>query len=101
MTTIVYEVTAADTENEAKRLIAFLGLEWNEKCLDFHNSDRPVKTASVAQVRKPIYQSSVKRWMKYGAGLQPLIDAVEGKSSQASEPKKSRVKRKAKQKAEA
>jgi hypothetical protein len=38
-----------------------------------------VKTASVAQVRKPIYNTSVKRWKKYGDGLQPLVDAIEGK----------------------
>ena len=43
---------------------------------DFHKSDRPVKTASVAQVRKPIYKTSVERWKKYGDGLQPLIDAI-------------------------
>ncbi|MEO7864930.1 MAG: tetratricopeptide repeat protein [Sphingomicrobium sp.] len=80
LTTVVYEDVVADTEKEAKRLIEFLGLPWNEKCLDFHNSDRPVKTASVAQVRKPIYKSSVKRWAKYGTGLQPLVEAIEGKS---------------------
>ena len=76
MTTIAYEDMVANTEVEAKRLIAFLGLEWDEKCLDFHNSDRPVKTASVAQVRKPIYSSAVKRHKKYGAGLKPLADAI-------------------------
>ena len=78
MTTVVYEDVVADTEKAAKRLIDFLGLEWDDKCLDFHNSDRPVKTASVAQVRKPIYQSAVKRHKKYGDGLKPLIDAIEG-----------------------
>jgi tetratricopeptide (TPR) repeat protein len=77
MTSVAYEDVVADTEKEARRLIEFLGLPWDEKCLAFHKSDRPVKTASVAQVRKPIYSSSVKRWAKYGAGLQPLIDAVE------------------------
>lgn len=76
LTTVDYEDVVADTEKEARRLIEFLGLDWNDKCLEFHKSDRPVKTASVAQVRKPIYKSSVKRWKKYGAGLQPLIDAV-------------------------
>ena len=97
--TVKYEDVVADTEKEAKRLIEFLGLPWDGKCLDFHNSDRPVKTASVAQVRKPIYKSSVKRWAKYGDGLQPLIDAVAINASQPAEPKKS--KSKAKEKAEA
>jgi tetratricopeptide (TPR) repeat protein len=79
--TVVYEDVVANTEKEAKALIAFLGLDWNEKCLEFHKSDRPVKTASVAQVRKPIYKTAVKRWKKYGAGLKPLADAIEGKAN--------------------
>ncbi len=79
--TVVYEDVVANTEKEAKALIEFLGLEWNEKCLEFHKSDRPVKTASVAQVRKPIYKTAVKRWKKYGDGLKPLADAIEGKAS--------------------
>jgi Flp pilus assembly protein TadD len=78
MTTVDYEHVVADTEKEAKRLIAFLGLPWDDKCVDFHKSDRPVKTASVAQVRKPIYKTSVERWKKYGPGLQPLVDAIGG-----------------------
>jgi tetratricopeptide (TPR) repeat protein len=79
--TVVYEDVVADTEKEARALIEFLGLKWNGKCLDFHKSDRPVKTASVAQVRKPIYKTAVKRWKKYGDGLKPLADAIEGKAS--------------------
>jgi tetratricopeptide (TPR) repeat protein len=78
--TVVYEDVVADTEKEARALIAYLGLDWNKKCLEFHKSDRPVKTASVAQVRRPIYKTAVKRWKKYGAGLKPLADAIEGKA---------------------
>ena len=89
-----YEDVVADTEKEAKRLIEFLGLPWDDKCVDFHKSDRPVKTASVAQVRRPIYKTSVKRWAKYGSGLQPLIDAIEGKASEPAERKKSKPKAK-------
>jgi tetratricopeptide (TPR) repeat protein len=77
LTTVHYEDVVADTEKEAKALIAFLGLEWDSRCLEFHKSDRPVKTASVAQVRKPIYKTAVKRWKKYGSGLQPLVDALQ------------------------
>ena len=95
MTTVVYEEVVGDTEGQARRLIEFLGLPWNDKCLEFHKSDRPVKTASVAQVRKPIYASSVKRWAKYGKGLQPLIDAVEYRPG---EPAKAKPKTKAKSK---
>jgi hypothetical protein len=89
----------ADTEKEARRLIEFLGLPWDPKCVDFHKSDRPVKTASVAQVRRPIYKTSVKRWMKYGDGLQPLADAIEGKSAKPAEGKKPKSKAKAKENA--
>ena len=74
---VEYEDVVADTEKEARAIIEFLGLKWDKKMLEFHKSNRPVKTASVAQVRKPIYKTAVKRWKKYGAGLQPLIDAIE------------------------
>ena len=77
MTTVRYEDVVADAETEARRMIEFLGLEWDDRCVEFHKSDRPVKTASLAQVRKPIYTSSVQRWKRYGAGLQPLIDALQ------------------------
>jgi tetratricopeptide (TPR) repeat protein len=97
LTTVLYEDVVADTEKEAKRLIDFLGLPWNDKCVDFHKSDRPVKTASVAQVRKPIYKTSVQRWKKYGSGLQPLVDAVGGQPAKAEkEPSKPKGKSKAK-----
>jgi tetratricopeptide (TPR) repeat protein len=92
LTTVVYEDVVADTEKEAKRLIKFLELPWNSKCVDFHKSDRPVKTASVAQVRKPIYKTSVKRWKKYGDGLQALVDAIEGKPEKAASKAKPKAK---------
>ena len=104
--TVQYEDVVADTEGQARRLIDFLGLPWNDKCVDFHKSDRPVKTASVAQVRKPIYKTSVDRWKKYGAGLQPLVDAIGGKSAvterkapATAESKKPKAKSKAKENA--
>ena len=75
--TVRYEDVVADTETEARALIEFIGLDWDPRCLDFHKSERPVKTASVAQVRRPIYKSAVKRWKKYGAGLQPLVSAID------------------------
>jgi len=101
--TVQYEEVVADTEGQARRLIDFLGLPWNDKCVDFHKSDRPVKTASVAQVRKPIYKTSVQRWKKYGDGLQPLVDAIGGSepakparkaSAKAGAEKKSKAKAK-------
>nr|WP_265571539.1 tetratricopeptide repeat-containing sulfotransferase family protein [Sphingomicrobium nitratireducens] len=77
--TVQYEEMVADTETQAKALIDYIGLPWQDKCLEFYKSKRPVKTASVAQVRKPIYKGSVERWKKYGDGLQPLVDAIEQK----------------------
>ncbi|TIX50693.1 tetratricopeptide repeat-containing sulfotransferase family protein [Alteraurantiacibacter aquimixticola] len=76
MMTVQYEDVVADTEAKAREIIDFIGLEWDPACLEFHTSKRPVKTASVAQVRKPIYKTAVERWRKYGNGLKPLIDIV-------------------------
>ena len=58
-----------------------------------------MKTASVAQVRKPIYKTSVKRWMKYGEGLQPLVDSIEGKAAKPGAKGKSKPKAKVKENA--
>ncbi|TDR71086.1 sulfotransferase [Paludibacterium purpuratum] len=71
-----YEDMVADTEGQARRVLAFIGLPWDENCLKFHENKRLVKTASVAQVRKPIYQSSVARWKHFARHLQPLLDIV-------------------------
>src|SRR5207237_349697 len=54
-----YEETVADLEGVARRLVASCGLEWEPGCLAFHESRRPVRTASAAQVRRPIYSRSV------------------------------------------
>jgi len=71
-----YEDLVNDLRTEAERLVAFCGLEWNEACLDFHRTDRPVQTASVNQVRQPIYRSSVSRWKQYARHLEPLLGAL-------------------------
>lgn len=71
-----YEDNVADVEGQARRLIDYLGLEWNENCLNFYNTDRPVKTASVTQVRKPIYTTSTNRWRKYEKYLGPLLEEL-------------------------
>lgn len=75
-TEIQYEELVADPEPHARRLIEFCDLEWDPQCLSFHESKRPVKTASVSQVRKPIYTSSVERWRRYGPQLNPLLKAL-------------------------
>ncbi|MHA1544585.1 MAG: tetratricopeptide repeat protein [Alphaproteobacteria bacterium] len=78
MMQVNYEDVVNDTEGKAKELIDFVGLPWDKACVSFHKSKRPIKTASVVQVRKPVYKTSVERWKNYGAkNLQPLLDALE------------------------
>jgi hypothetical protein len=71
-----YEELIADQEGVSRRLVAWLGLEWDDACLSFHRTERLVRTASVAQVRQPIYRRSVARWKHYEAMLQPLLDRL-------------------------
>jgi len=77
MTTVRYEDIVHDLEGEARRLVDFIGLDWDARCLAFHASRRAVKTASVVQVRRPIHTRSVARWRRYGPALDPLITALE------------------------
>jgi tetratricopeptide (TPR) repeat protein len=72
-----YEETVADLEGVARRLVAWCGLEWEPACLAFHETRRPVRTASVTQVRQPIYQRSVARWKNYTKALGALFAPFE------------------------
>ena len=74
---VSYEQMGGDFENQPRRIVAYLGLPWDERCLGFHNNRRIVKTASVAQVRRPIYKTSVARWKAYEAHLGELFDVVD------------------------
>jgi hypothetical protein len=76
-----YEDLTANQETLSKRLVAFSGLEWDERCLRFHENQRVVWTASTLQVRRPMYSSSVGRWKRYEAFLQPLLTALHGPHS--------------------
>jgi tetratricopeptide (TPR) repeat protein len=67
-----YETLVADLEGESRRLIEFLGLDWEPACLDFHRTERTVATVSLWQVRQPLYSSSVGRWRNYEKHLAPL-----------------------------
>lgn len=73
---VQYEDIVADMEGQAKRLINYVGLPWDEACLDFHKNERSIRTASVTQVRQPIYKSSVERWRHYEAYLGPLLEQI-------------------------
>ena len=74
---VSYEAMVGDFENQARRLVAYLGLPWDERCLAFHNNRRIVRTASVAQVRRPIYKTSVARWKHYERHVGALLELVQ------------------------
>ncbi|WP_066336227.1 tetratricopeptide repeat-containing sulfotransferase family protein [Azohydromonas lata] len=73
---VVYEEVVADLEASARRIIDHIGLPWDDACLRFYETERPVKTASLSQVRQPIYNSSVGRWRKYEKYLKPLLAEI-------------------------
>jgi hypothetical protein len=73
---VAYEEVVDDIEGQARRLIDYCGLPWDDRCLSFHKTSRPVQTASAVQVRRPLYRSSVKRWRRYEAGLAPLLNEL-------------------------
>ncbi len=72
-----YAETVADLEGVARRLVAWCGLEWEPKCLDFHRAQRPVTTASAIPVRQPVFTTSVGRWKHYEQALGPLFARLE------------------------
>ncbi|HEY0283514.1 MAG TPA: sulfotransferase [Rhizomicrobium sp.] len=80
MLEIQYENLVADLETEARRLIGYCGLPWDARCLDFHNTVRPVETASMLQVRRPLFQTSVGRAGPYRPWLAPLERALAGET---------------------
>ena len=71
-----YESVIEDTEREARRLLDFCGLPYRPEVLAFHENAAPVATASSVQVRQPIYRTSIERWRKYEAQIEPLIELL-------------------------
>jgi tetratricopeptide (TPR) repeat protein len=71
-----YEDMVSNLEREARRILEFCGLEWDPRVLEFHKTDRTVKTWSAQQVRQPIYASSIGRWRHYETKIGPLIEAL-------------------------
>ena len=71
-----YEDVVADLEAQARAIVSHVGLDWDPACLDFHQTDRPVRTASLMQVRQPIYSTAVGRWRAYEKHLGPLVEAL-------------------------
>jgi len=68
-----YEDAVDDLEPVARRLVAACGLDWEPACLEFHRTQRPIRTASVVQVRQPVYKQSAGRWRNYEAALADLF----------------------------
>jgi hypothetical protein len=75
--TIDYEDLVAEPEQNIRKMLAFCDLEWEEGCLNFHKTKRRVKTASITQVRQPIYRSSVEKWRRYESHLAPLAELLD------------------------
>ena len=73
---VQYEDIVADMAGQARRLIDWVGLDWDDRCLEFHKTERNIRTASVTQVRQPIYTSSVERWRHYEKFLGSLLEGL-------------------------
>ncbi|MDA0306676.1 MAG: sulfotransferase [Proteobacteria bacterium] len=71
-----YEALVAEPEPVMRGMLEFCDLTWQDACLDFHKTDRPVRTASAGQVRQPLYTSAVKRWKRHEEQLTPLLNAL-------------------------
>jgi tetratricopeptide (TPR) repeat protein len=73
---VSYEGVVSDLAGNARRLLDFCGLGWDESCLEFHRNANPVATASNVQVRRPVHTGSVGKWRRYEAHLAPLRRAL-------------------------
>ncbi len=70
---VPYSELVVEQEKWTRRILDFVGLTWDDRCLEFHKTERAVATASVWQVRQKIYQSSVQRWRNYEKFIGPLL----------------------------
>jgi tetratricopeptide (TPR) repeat protein len=90
-----YEETVANLEGMARKLVAWCGLPWEPACLEFHQARRPVRTASLVQVRQPVYRTSVGRWKHYERALPSLLASysqeAERRAGRESTPGEARV----------
>ena len=73
---VFYESLVEDTEAEVRRLLAHCGLPFEERCLEFYDNDRPVRTASSEQVRRPIFREGLDHWRRYEPWLGPLKESL-------------------------
>ena len=75
--TVQYEELVTDFDRQARRLLDYCGLPWEDACANFHETERPVRTASSEQVRQPIYAKSINFWRNYEAHLGELIEVLQ------------------------
>ena len=73
---VIYENMVDDTETEVRRLLAYCGVEFEESCLSFHETERAVRTASSEQVRQPIFREGTEAWKAFDPYLDPLRAAL-------------------------
>ena len=73
---VQHEDLHEDLEQQVRRILDFCNLPYEQACVDFHQSERPVRTPSSEQVRQPLYRSAVKQWEHYDAFLTPLKQAL-------------------------
>ncbi len=76
LTDVQYEDLVDDIEGEGRRILSHCGLEWEDACRDFHDTKRTVRTASLMQVRQPVYRRSIGSWQRYAKHLGPLAEAL-------------------------
>jgi hypothetical protein len=76
MIDVQYEDLVDDLEGEGRRVLRHCGLEWEDACRDFHDTERAVRTASLMQVREPVYRRAIGSWQRYAKYLGPLADAL-------------------------
>ena len=74
---VQYEDVVANLERETRRMLDFCGLPWEDACLRFHETERPIRTASSEQVRRPIYADAVGFWRNYASHLEPLRETLQ------------------------
>ena len=83
---VQYEELVMDQETVSRQLLEYLGLEWDDRCLDFHRNKRAVNSFSSMQVRQPVYASSIDRWKHYEKHLGPLIAILRSAASARIRP---------------
>jgi hypothetical protein len=74
--TVQYEDVVADLDTQARRMLDYCGLPWETGCLRFHETERPIRTPSAEQVRRPIHDRSVGFWRHYEAEIGELIEVL-------------------------